>query len=110
MQNDPFAKKCTSNFCIPMFRIFVVVYSEVSAIHFFLSNTYLKWFFTTAGQVVSDKVLVKQLQKEVARLEAELKVPDPTTEITSSEALLHAKDLQIQKVCSGTGTVCVRFL
>nr|PNR40469.1 hypothetical protein PHYPA_017871 [Physcomitrium patens] len=53
---------------------------------------------THINMVVSDKVLVKQLQKEVARLEAELKVPDPTTEITSSEALLHAKDLQIQKM------------
>ena len=51
-------------------------------------------------QVVSDKVLVKQLQKEVARLEAELKVPDLATEAATSEALLQAKDLQIQKVCT----------
>lgn len=49
-------------------------------------------------QVVSDKVLVKQLQKEVARLEAELKVPDSVTDTATSEALLQAKDLQIQKV------------
>lgn len=48
---------------------------------------------------MSDKVLVKQLQKEVARLEAELKVPDVVTaDISSSEALLQAKDLQIRKV------------
>jgi centromeric protein E len=46
---------------------------------------------------VSDKVLVKQLQKEVARLEAELKIPEGN-ENCSSDALLHAKDLQIQKV------------
>lgn len=51
-------------------------------------------------QVVSDKVLVKQLQKEVARLEAELKVPDSATDTATSEALLQAKDLQIQKVCT----------
>jgi centromeric protein E len=47
--------------------------------------------------VVSDKVLVKQLQKEVARLEAELRVPE-SNEACSSDALLHAKDLQIQQV------------
>jgi centromeric protein E len=46
---------------------------------------------------VSDKVLVKQLQKEVARLEAELRIPEGN-ENCSSDALLHAKDLQIQKV------------
>jgi uncharacterized small protein (DUF1192 family) len=33
---------------------------------------------------------VKQLQKEVARLEAELKVPDLASEAASSEALLQA--------------------
>jgi centromeric protein E len=49
------------------------------------------------NMVVSDKVLVKQLQKEVARLEAELRVPEGN-EACSSDALLHAKDLQIQKV------------
>jgi hypothetical protein len=42
-------------------------------------------------------VLVKQLQKEVARLEAELRVPEGN-EACSSDALLHAKDLQIQQV------------
>lgn len=43
---------------------------------------------------------MKQLQKEVARLEAELKIPDVTpADSASSEALLQAKDLQIQKVC-----------
>ncbi|KAG0586149.1 hypothetical protein M758_2G098300 [Ceratodon purpureus] len=53
---------------------------------------------THINMVVSDKVLVKQLQKEVARLEAELKVPDLASEAASSEALLQAKDLQIQKM------------
>ncbi len=42
-------------------------------------------------------MLVKQLQKEVARLEAELRIPEGN-ENCSSDALLHAKDLQIQKV------------
>ena len=55
--------------------------------------------FSGTQQVVSDKVLVKQLQKEVARLEAELKLPEGGMESSSSEALLQAKDLQIQKVC-----------
>ncbi|CAM6072154.1 unnamed protein product [Sphagnum tenellum] len=49
------------------------------------------------NMVVSDKVLVKQLQKEVARLEAELRVPE-SNEACSSDALLHAKDLQIQQM------------
>lgn len=56
-------------------------------------------------QVVSDKVLVKQLQREVARLEAELRVPDSPSSTSStaealltSEALLQAKEEQIRKV------------
>ncbi|KAF2298676.1 hypothetical protein GH714_024747 [Hevea brasiliensis] len=40
------------------------------------------------NMVVSDKQLVKHLQKEVARLEAELRTPDPTKE----------KDLKIQQM------------
>ncbi|GMN46389.1 hypothetical protein TIFTF001_015580 [Ficus carica] len=40
------------------------------------------------NMVVSDKQLVKHLQKEVARLEAELRTPDPSRE----------KDLKIQKM------------
>ncbi|ONI09213.1 hypothetical protein PRUPE_5G224200 [Prunus persica] len=40
------------------------------------------------NMVVSDKQLVKHLQKEVARLEAELRTPDPSTE----------KDLKIQQM------------
>ncbi|XP_038724431.1 kinesin-like protein NACK1 [Tripterygium wilfordii] len=40
------------------------------------------------NMVVSDKQLVKHLQKEVARLEAELRTPDPSKE----------KDLQIQQM------------
>ncbi|BBN03706.1 centromeric protein E [Marchantia polymorpha subsp. ruderalis] len=55
--------------------------------------------------VVSDKVLVKQLQREVARLEAELRVPDSPSSTSStaealltSEALLQAKEEQIRKM------------
>jgi hypothetical protein len=69
------------------------------ALHSFL-HLRTEWCLATLCQVVSDKVLVKQLQKEVARLEAELKVPDLASEAASSEALLQAKDLQIQKVCT----------
>lgn len=39
-------------------------------------------------QVVSDKQLVKHLQKEVSRLEAELRTPDPSNE----------KDFKIRQV------------
>ncbi|KAL2645136.1 hypothetical protein R1flu_012723 [Riccia fluitans] len=55
--------------------------------------------------VVSDKALVKQLQREVARLEAELRQPDSPSSTSStaealltSEALLQAKEEQIRKM------------
>nr|AMS24226.1 kinesin 7-IIe protein [Marsilea vestita] len=47
--------------------------------------------------VVSDKELVKQLQKEVARLEAELKT-DGGSRPSNTEALLSEKDAEIQKL------------
>ncbi|RRT66381.1 hypothetical protein B296_00040239, partial [Ensete ventricosum] len=47
------------------------------------------------NQVVSDKQLVKQLQKEVARLEAELRTPEPRA---GSEVLLMEKELKIKQV------------
>uniref|UniRef100_A0A1D1XGW3 Kinesin-like protein n=1 Tax=Anthurium amnicola TaxID=1678845 RepID=A0A1D1XGW3_9ARAE len=47
------------------------------------------------NMVISDKQLVKHLQKEVARLEAELRTPEPSA---SSEALLNEKELQIKKM------------
>lgn len=45
-------------------------------------------FCENYDQVVSDKQLVKHLQKEVARLEAELRTPEPLSE----------KDYKIQQV------------
>lgn len=48
-----------------------------------LNISYVKLY-----QVVSDKQLVKHLQKEVARLEAELRTPDPSRE----------KDMKIKQV------------
>ncbi|XP_058088244.1 kinesin-like protein NACK1 [Magnolia sinica] len=47
------------------------------------------------NMVVSDKQLVKHLQKEVARLEAELRTPEPSS---CTEALLIEKDMKIQKL------------
>lgn len=46
--------------------------------------------------MTSDKQLVKQLQKEVARLEAELRTPEPSS--SGLEALLLEKDMTIEKV------------
>jgi len=46
--------------------------------------------------VMSDKLLVKQLQKELARLESELKILRPTK--PDSSALLKEKDLLIEMV------------
>lgn len=54
---------------------------------------------TTKAQVnvvMSDKALVKQLQKELARLEGELKTP--ATSNTDYVALLRKKDQQIEKM------------
>lgn len=56
---------------------------------------------TTKAQVnvvMSDKALVKQLQKELARLESELSRPAPASSTSDYTAIIRKKDLQIQKV------------
>ncbi|XP_044507667.1 kinesin-like protein KIN-7E isoform X2 [Mangifera indica] len=56
---------------------------------------------TTKAQVnvvMSDKALVKHLQKELARLESELRSPAPISSSCDLPALLRKKDLQIQKM------------
>ncbi|CAJ1973031.1 unnamed protein product [Sphenostylis stenocarpa] len=58
---------------------------------------------TTKAQVnvvMSDKVLVKQLQKEVARLESELRTPCPPSINCDCAAMLRKKNLRIEKVNS----------
>ncbi|XAR59095.1 Plus-end-directed kinesin ATPase [Bertholletia excelsa] len=47
--------------------------------------------------VMSDKALVKHLQRELARLESELRTPVPSTNCDYA-ALLRKKDLQIEKL------------
>jgi centromeric protein E len=49
--------------------------------------------------VMSDKALLKHLQRELARLENELKVPEPASCTSHAEAL-REKDAQIKKVVS----------
>ncbi|XP_061338278.1 kinesin-like protein KIN-7G [Gastrolobium bilobum] len=46
--------------------------------------------------VMSDKLLVKQLQKELARLESDLRNSGPTRTKSDSATLLREKDLQIE--------------
>ncbi|KAB1224551.1 Kinesin-like protein NACK1 [Morella rubra] len=56
---------------------------------------------TTKAQVnvvLSDKALVKHLQKELARLESELRSPVPASSTCDYAALLRKKDLQIEKM------------
>ncbi|XP_030522889.1 kinesin-like protein KIN-7E isoform X1 [Rhodamnia argentea] len=56
---------------------------------------------TTKAQVnvvMSDKALVKHLQKELARLENELRAPGPVSSNCDYIALLKKKDLQIEKM------------
>lgn len=56
---------------------------------------------TTKAQVnvvMSDKALVKHLQKELARLESELRSPAPPISTSDYSALLRKKDLQIEKM------------
>jgi centromeric protein E len=48
--------------------------------------------------VMSDKALVKHLQRELARLESEMRSSGPTSVTSDSAALLREKDLQIEKV------------
>ena len=56
---------------------------------------------TTNAQVnvvMSDKALVKQLQRELARLENELRRAGTTSISSDSAVLLREKDLEIEKV------------
>ncbi|KAK9667248.1 hypothetical protein RND81_14G242900 [Saponaria officinalis] len=56
---------------------------------------------TTNAQVnvvMSDKALVKHLQKELARLESELRTPAPTSSSCNCSAIIRKKDLQIEKM------------
>ncbi|XP_031114694.1 kinesin-like protein KIN-7C [Ipomoea triloba] len=56
---------------------------------------------TTNAQVnvvMSDKVLVKHLQRELARLESEMRSPTSDFETSDNAALLQEKDLQIEKL------------
>ncbi|KAI5314030.1 hypothetical protein L3X38_043206 [Prunus dulcis] len=56
---------------------------------------------TTKAQVnvvMSDKALVKHLQKELARLESELKTPGPPSSACDYTTLLRKKDVQIEKM------------
>lgn len=48
--------------------------------------------------VMSDKALVKQLQRELARLESELRGQGPNSVTSDFAALLREKDFQIEKV------------
>ncbi|KAF8364837.1 hypothetical protein HHK36_033184 [Tetracentron sinense] len=48
--------------------------------------------------VMSDKTLVKHLQRELDRLESELRSPGATSVTCDSAALLREKDLQIEKM------------
>ncbi|KAJ0962163.1 hypothetical protein J5N97_029991 [Dioscorea zingiberensis] len=48
--------------------------------------------------VMSDKALVKHLQRELARLESELKFPGSASSTSHFEALLRGKDAQIKKM------------
>ncbi|KAJ6833647.1 kinesin-like protein KIN-7F isoform X2 [Iris pallida] len=48
--------------------------------------------------VMSDKTLVKHLQKELARLESELRYPGTNSSTSNYEALLREKDAQIKKM------------
>ncbi|KAH9623004.1 hypothetical protein KSS87_009627 [Heliosperma pusillum] len=48
--------------------------------------------------VMSDKALVKHLQKELARLESELRSPAPTSSSCNCSVIIKKKDLQIEKM------------
>lgn len=50
--------------------------------------------------VMSDKALLKQLQRELARLETELRNPSSPASNCDCSMTVRKKDLQIQKVCA----------
>ncbi|XP_021750027.1 kinesin-like protein KIN-7B isoform X2 [Chenopodium quinoa] len=53
---------------------------------------------TRVNVVVTDQQLVKHLQQEVSRLEAELKSPEPSSSSAALKALLIEKNVKIQKL------------
>lgn len=55
--------------------------------------------------VMSDKALVKHLQREIARLENELKFP-ASASCTSHAEILREKDELIKNVCTALGSFC----
>ena len=68
---------------------------------------------TTNAQVnivMSDKVLVKHLQRELAKLESELRSPRQALVVSDTTALLMEKDLQIQKVMRFTSINLSRYI
>lgn len=60
--------------------------------------------------VMSDKLLVKQLQRELARLEGELRNSGSTNLKSISAALLKEKDLQIEMVIIKFYAIMVYYL
>ena len=50
--------------------------------------------------VMSDKALLQQLQRELARLETELRTPAPPASKCDCAMTVRKKNLQIQKVCA----------
>lgn len=54
--------------------------------------------------VMSDKALLKQLQRELARLETELRNPASSASNCDCAMTVRKKDLQIQKVCALVNT------
>ena len=78
------AKEVTNNAQVNMVITLFILTIVLTYAYGFPLTFYLKFF----KQVVSDKQLVKHLQKEVARLEAELRTPEPKKE----------KDFKIQQV------------
>ena len=74
-----------------------------------IKTCFLSQKIIVCGQVVSNKKLVKHLQKEVARLEAELRSPEPSSS-TCLKTLLMEKDLKIQQVMNhGTVTILLHL-
>lgn len=59
--------------------------------------------------VMSDKALVKHLQRELAKLESELRSPGQASIVSDTTALLTEKDLEVEKVAGCTSITLLRF-
>lgn len=96
------AKEVTNTAKVNMVRVVSCDWVKISLSLIVEITSMYKLINSCSIQVVSDKQLVKHLQTEVARLEAELRTPDRSS---SSDILIMEKDRKIRQVNISDGLI-----